>query len=54
MHTPKKVSHVLSAMGLEKYKSRIIRLSMSDYTTEEECVYLIEKIKYVLNKYKEN
>ncbi len=50
----KKVSHVLSAMGLEKYKSRIIRLSMSDYTTEDECVYLIEKIKYVLNKYKEN
>ena len=48
-----KISHVLLAMGIEKdYRTRIIRLSMSDYTTEEECEYLLDKLKLMINEHK--
>ena len=48
-----KYSHVLSAMNIdENYKLRVIRLSTSDYTTLDECKYLIDKIKEMIEEYK--
>lgn len=48
-----KYSHVLSAMNIdENYKLRVIRLSTSDYTTFGECEYLIDKIKEMIEEYK--
>ena len=48
-----KISHVLLAMKIENdYRTRIIRLSMSDYTTEEECEYLLDKLKLMINEHK--
>lgn len=38
-------SHVLDTMGLEKKdKIKVIRISLSDYTTEEECQYLVRNL----------
>ena len=43
----------LSAMNIdENYKLRVIRLSTSDYTTLDECKYLIDKIKEMIEEYK--
>ena len=36
----------------DNYFTRIIRLSTSDYTTKSECEYLIDKIKVIIEKYK--
>ena len=48
-----KFSHVLTAMNInDNYFTRIIRLSTSDYTTKSECEYLIDKIKDMIEKYK--
>lgn len=48
-----KFSHVLTAMNInDNYFTRIIRLSTSDYTTKSECEYLIDKIKVMIEKYK--
>lgn len=47
------ISHVLKAMKIkDQYKTRILRISMSDYTTLEECQYLIDAIKTLISKYK--
>ena len=49
-----KISHVLLAMNIaERYRTRIIRLSLSDYTTWEECEYLLDKLKIMINEYKD-
>lgn len=46
-------SHVLNAFNInEKDKKRIIRISMSDYTTKEECEYLIKAFTELLKEYK--
>lgn len=47
------VSHVLSAMNVDKENmNKVIRISLSDYTTMDECKYLVEKIKEELKKYR--
>ena len=47
------ISHVLKAMKInDKDKTRIIRISLCDYTTFEECQYLVNAFKDMINKYK--
>lgn len=46
-------SHVLDAMNIPKeYRTKIIRISMSDYTTQQECDYLVKSIAELIEKYK--
>lgn len=42
--TEKKASHVLSTLGIEDKKDqlKVVRISLSDYTTFDECDYLIK------------
>lgn len=48
-------SHVLEAMKInDKNKDKIIRISMSDYTTKGECEYLIKCIKELVDKHRKN
>lgn len=48
-----KTSHVLEAMKIDdKYKNKIIRISLSDYTTKDECEYLVENIIGILKRLK--
>ena len=35
----------------EKQREHIIRISMCDYNTMEECIYLIEAIKHSIQEY---
>lgn len=49
----KKNSHVLNAMKIEdQNKDKIIRISMSDYTTYDECKYLINSLHKMLLKHR--
>lgn len=49
----KSQSHVLNALNLkDEYKTRIIRISMSDYTTEEECEHLVYAFKNMIKDFK--
>lgn len=49
----KSQSHVLNALNLrDEYKTRIIRISMSDYTTQEECEHLIYAFIEMIKKFK--
>lgn len=47
------VSHVLNAMKINKQnRDKTIRISMSDYTSIDECDYLINKLSHLLKNYK--
>jgi cysteine desulfurase len=49
----KKNSHVLDAMKIEeKNRDKIIRISLSDYTTYGECKYLVESLGKLLLKHR--
>jgi len=49
----KKNSHVLEAMKVEEQnRDKIIRISMSDYTTFGECKYLVKCLKELLLKHR--
>lgn len=49
----KKNSHVLDAMKVdEKNRDKIIRISMSDYTSYGECTYLVESLQKLLMKHR--
>jgi cysteine desulfurase len=49
----KKNSHVLDAMKVEEQnRDKIIRISMSDYTTFGECKYLVKCLKELLLKHR--
>lgn len=46
-------SHVLDAMKVdEQFRDKIIRISMSDLTTYNECEYLVDGIKKMLTRYR--
>lgn len=46
-------SHVLNAMKIEdQNKDKVMRISMSDYTTMNECQYLIDSLQKLLNKHR--
>lgn len=48
----KKSSHVLDTMGLDdKEKLKVIRISLSDYTTLYECEYLIKNLIKIVQSY---
>ena len=48
-----KNSHVLDAMKIEEQnRDKIIRISMSDYTTYGECKYLVESLQKLLLKHR--
>ena len=48
-----KISHVLKAMNVkEKDVLKILRISLCDYNTNEECVYLVQALKMIIDKYK--
>jgi len=50
--TSKINSHVVEAMKIpEKQREHIIRISMSDYNTMDECKYLIEAIRRSIQEY---
>lgn len=45
-------SHVLEAMKIDdKYKDKIIRISLCDYNTYDECKYLVENIIMLIQKH---
>jgi cysteine desulfurase len=49
----KKSSHVLNAMKIEEQnKDKVIRISLSDYTTHSECQYLIDSLRKLLIKHR--
>jgi len=39
-----KPSHVIETLGITKYKTHVMRISMSDYTTKKECDHLIKNL----------
>ncbi len=43
-----KISHVVESLGLTKYKTNVLRVSLCDYNTPEECEYFIKNILEVL------
>lgn len=44
-----KISHVLDAMGVcDNMKMKVFRISLSDYTTDQDCKYFIKSIKRIL------
>jgi cysteine desulfurase len=48
-------SHVLEAMKLDEVnKDKVIRISMSDYTTMGECKYLVDCFKKLVEKHRKN
>lgn len=54
--TDKKASHVLSTMGIidKKEQLKIVRISLSDYTTKEEAEYLIENMQDAVKEQMKN
>lgn len=49
----KKKSHVLDALKVNfQNRDKIIRISFSDYTTDGECIYLIDSFRELLNKHR--
>ncbi|MBA42550.1 MAG: hypothetical protein CMF62_00885 [Magnetococcales bacterium] len=50
--TKKKASHVLDVLGIydKKEQLKVVRISLSDYTTKEECDYLVKNILEVLQE----
>ena len=51
----KKSSHVLDAMKInEQNKDKIIRVSMSDYTTLDECEYLVNSMRKLLDSHRKH
>jgi len=51
----KKKSHVLDALRVNKKNmDKIVRISLSDYTTDGECIYLVNCFKDFLEKHRKN
>lgn len=52
-HSQDKSSYVVSAMKIKpELQDKIIRISLSDYTTDNECKYLIRSLKDLLSKHR--
>ena len=46
------VSYVIDAMNIDKkYQDKVIRISLCDYNTIDECKYLCSKIKKIIKEY---
>jgi cysteine sulfinate desulfinase/cysteine desulfurase-like protein len=54
--TSKKSSHVLDSMNIKdkKDKVKVIRISLSDYTTYNEVIYLINNLVSLIKKQNKN